>query len=280
VTGERLFVRTARSSRTWPIPDPQSSAFFEAEPIAAVRGHVRKVRWGHEAIATPVEELIVPDGAVHLIVVLPDGGAKPYGLAVGASTAPSVVRLEGNIRHVELELAPGGSLALLGVPARALEGQAVSLEELWGDEAVVLGERLAEAESDAARMHLAQKVVAERAGHPTAPPLVRAALERMQRAAGKIQVRALAADLGVSERRLEQLFHAHVGLSPKASCRVARFQRVVDRLATPSERTSWADLAIEAGFVDQSHLANDVRALTGLTPTKLVERGGFGFLQD
>lgn len=277
---ERLFVRTARSTRTWPPPDARTSAFFEAEPLAALQGHVRKVRWGHESIAAPVDELIVPDGALHLIVVLPGGGARPYGLAVGASTSPSVVHLAGDIRHVELELDAGGSLALFGVPARALEGQAVPLEDLWGDAAVVFGQRLAEAKGDHGRVHLAQAIIAERAGNLTAPPVVRAALDRMRKSAGQLQVRTLADELGVSERRLEQLFHQHVGLTPKASCRVARFQRVIDRLASPRDRTSWAELALEAGFVDQSHLANDVRALTGLSPTRLVARGGFGFLQD
>ncbi|HEX2876209.1 MAG TPA: helix-turn-helix domain-containing protein [Polyangiaceae bacterium] len=280
MSSERLFVRTAKSTRIWPVPDAATSAFFEAEPIAALRACVRKVRWGHESIETPVDELIVPDGALHLIVVLADGGARPYGLAVGASTAPSVVNLSGNVRHVELELEAGGSLALFGVPARSLEGQAVPLDDLWGDEAVVLGQRLAEAKSDPDRVRVAQEMIAARAGHHTAPPIVRGALEHLRRVAGQIQVRQMADRLGVSERRLEQLFQQYVGLTPKASCRVARFQRVIDRMASSKRRASWAELALEAGFVDQSHLANDIRALTGLSPTRLVARGGFGFLQD
>jgi hypothetical protein len=37
---------------------------------------------------------------------------------------------------------------------------------------------------------------------------------------------------------------------------------------------------LEAGFADQSHLSNDVHAISGLTPVALANAAGFGFLQD
>ena len=39
---------------------------------------------------------------------------------------------------------------------------------------------------------------------------------------------------------------------------------------SPSKQDSsiWAQLALECGFFDQSHLANEFRKLSGLTPTE------------
>jgi len=34
----------------------------------------------------------------------------------------------------------------------------------------------------------------------------------------------------------------------------------------------WADLALEGGFYDQSHLVNEFRALCGVTPTEFLGR--------
>jgi AraC-like DNA-binding protein len=36
-------------------------------------------------------------------------------------------------------------------------------------------------------------------------------------------------------------------------------------------RPGWAAVAADAGFYDQSHLANEFRALCGLTPTAFLQ---------
>jgi methylphosphotriester-DNA--protein-cysteine methyltransferase len=62
-------------------------------------------------------------------------------------------------------------------------------------------------------------------------------------------------------------------LSPKAACRLARFRAVLERRRRAPGR-SWGELAIDAGFADQAHLTNELKAFTGLTPTELASRGG------
>ena len=114
-----------------------------------------KIRWGHEWIPpeAPVLERIVPDGRSHLLFVLANASAGgPYGLALGASSEPAVVRLAGRIEHVELELRPGAVAALLGVPAGELAGRAIALVDLWGDRATEVRDRLLDARDGAARI--------------------------------------------------------------------------------------------------------------------------------
>ena len=104
------------------------------------------------------------------------------------------------------------------------------------------------------------------------------ALRRIEGAGGDLRVRDLAAGLGLSDRRLEQLFHWHVGLSPKAACRLARFRTSVELLVDtphPQPQRSWAEIALASGFSDQSHLVNEFRALTGLGATRLPAPGRF-----
>ena len=86
---------------------------------------------------------------------------------------------------------------------------------------------------------------------------------------GQQPLREVAAAVGVGERRLQQLFHAHVGLSPRAWGRLARLHaclRALRRQPAPA----WAEVALESGFYDQSHLANEFRALCGVTPTEFM----------
>lgn len=39
----------------------------------------------------------------------------------------------------------------------------------------------------------------------------------------------------------------------------------------------WAELALEGGFYDQSHLGNEFRAVCGVTPTEFLGRAIAGF---
>ena len=284
----RLFLRTDARELTWPPPDRGTSQFHQAQPSPALRDHVAKIRWGHEWIPpeAPVLERIVPDGRAHLLFVLANASAGgPYGLALGASSEPAVVRLAGHIEHVELELRPGAVAALLGVPAGELAGRAIALADLWGDRATEVRDRLVDARDGAARIAILEHSLARSIGQRRheVPPAVGEALRRIEGAGGDLRVRDLAAGLGLSDRRLEQLFHWHVGLSPKAACRLSRFRTSVELLVDtphPQPRRSWAEIALASGFSDQSHLVNEFRALTGLAPRDFQRQAGFGFLQD
>ncbi|HEX2076324.1 MAG TPA: helix-turn-helix domain-containing protein, partial [Longimicrobium sp.] len=117
------------------------------------------------------------------------------------------------------------------------------------------------------------------AAHAVRPdPIAGEAVRMIERTRGRIRVRELAAALGISERRLEQVFQRNVGLSPKQVCRIARFRSTVALLRREPER-AWTDLAYDGGFYDQSHLVNEFQALAGLAPGEFRERG-CGFFQD
>jgi AraC-like DNA-binding protein len=81
-------------------------------------------------------------------------------------------------------------------------------------------------------------------------------------------VRGLIDDFGWSERTLLRRCNEAFGYGPKTLERILRFQRF---LALLTERpAALADLAIEAGYADQAHLAREVRRLSGYTPSALM----------
>jgi methylphosphotriester-DNA--protein-cysteine methyltransferase len=228
----------------------------------------------------PVEERIFPDGAVHLIFNIgtpPTGerGADLRCLAMGATLGPTTIVLAGAIDQVCVRLGVGDAAAVLGAPANAVTDHGVSLEDLWGTAASELLEDLAGARADT-RQGLVEDALRVRIARANRPArVVRVALQRIARMGGAVRVRDLVDELGVSERRLQQLFLEHVGLSPKQMCRLARFRSVVGRWR--ERRDSWSALALAAGYYDQAHLVNDLRSFTGLTPTRLDD---FGFFQE
>ena len=81
-----------------------------------------------------------------------------------------------------------------------------------------------------------------------------------------LTVRDVARSTGWSERRFSQVFREQVGLSPKVWCRVQRFQRAVKQLHAGVD-VPWAKLALDCGYYDQSHFANEFRAFSGVDVT-------------
>lgn len=231
----------------------------------------------------PAAERVLPDGAIHLIFnfgdrVRGDRGAELPCLAMGATCSPTRLMFRGAIEQVCVTLRVGAASSILGVPARELTDRGVALEDLWGASALSLLDRLSSLEDAGARVLMVSQALRERLHRAPSPAsrAVREAIRRIARASGLVIVRELASELGLSERRLQQLFHAEIGLSPKEMCRLARFRAALDaRRLSPAR--SWVDIALERGFYDQAHLSHELKTFTGLTPGALSD---FGFFQD
>ncbi|MGO1736453.1 MAG: helix-turn-helix domain-containing protein [Leucobacter sp.] len=82
-----------------------------------------------------------------------------------------------------------------------------------------------------------------------------------------LRVEDAAARLRVSVRTLQRLAHRTVGVSPAAVIRRRRLQEAAQRMRDDAG-ASLADVAAELGYADQAHLANDFRAVLGLTASE------------
>jgi AraC-like DNA-binding protein len=293
-TAERTYLPAADATVLWPPADPAAGSYGSAAPSPDLATLVACVQTGVETIApdAALHERVLPDGAVHLTFNLGDAAVVIEGApghlgsgggaeAFGPTCAPTVIRMAGRVDAVGVQLRPGGALALLGVPAAALAGRTVPLDALWGPLAEETRERLAAVPPGAARVTVVEAALRRRLrrARGEAHAGVAAAVEQIAAADGRRSVRALAEAVGVGERRLEQLFRAHVGISPKAASRLARFQASL-RLLRREPTRRWSEIAHAAGFADHAHLVHEYRALTGLTPGDLRRRLGFGFPQD
>ena len=85
------------------------------------------------------------------------------------------------------------------------------------------------------------------------------------RFAASLRLEELAEEVGVHPVYFSRAFHAHMGCTMGAYLRGLRVDRAADLLA--SSNLSIADIALEAGFSDQSHLSNVFRRLRGMTPS-------------
>ena len=80
----------------------------------------------------------------------------------------------------------------------------------------------------------------------------------------------MADEFGLSERTLQRLVRARVGLTPKWLIQRRRLHEAVQRLKEAPGRgeggVRLAEIAAELGYSDQSHFTTDFRTVTGMTP--------------
>ena len=207
----------------------------------------------------PLDVEWLPDGRTSLVVrVAADGHGDAY--VVGPRTRAKLKRATGFARAAVIQLKPGWSPSVFGVPAHTLTDQLVKLDDLWGTSDVTAD--LVEARSVPAILERLSRAVAAR-------PSIESASARLARRAARLfeasetRVEAVAEQLGVTSRHLRRAFLESVGIGPKEFARGARLQRA---LRTSSRSSSWGAIARETGYYDQAHLIGEFRDLLGLTP--------------
>jgi transcriptional regulator GlxA family with amidase domain len=163
---------------------------------------------------------------------------------------------------IGIRFATGTGPNILGVPAHELTNQRVELDAIW-PAAVVrrMTDRLSSTSEPDALLE-AMAIEAHRVDHrgPAIAEMVR------QLRAG-IPIRRVAATLDISERQIRRRSLELFGYGPKTLARILRLSGAID-LARSGLR--FADVAADAGYADQAHLARDVREFAGVPLSRLV----------
>jgi len=252
--------------------------FFERKPAPPLAPFVRALWHATAPMGEHKRERILPSGSVEIILNLardffvdcsdgkPDRPNAP-ALVVGARSVYEIIDTSDMNCLIGIHFHPGGFGPFAGDCADRISNRSLPLDQLWGSSAGALRDALREIAGPQERLaflesFLLERFTARRARHQ----LVDYALGRFQRESQASTVRQVAKSIGWSERRFSQVFREQVGFPPKVWCRIQRFQRAVRQLHAGAD-LKWAELALECGFYDQSHFANEFRAFSGIDAT-------------
>ncbi|MEM9557580.1 MAG: AraC family transcriptional regulator [Acidobacteriota bacterium] len=228
---------------------------------------------------------ILPTGCVHLLinVAAPQyqidpttGERRGFGGAFlsGAqdrfvdTEAPDDMALFGVVFRL------GGAYPFFGAAQNELSGHVLELEEVLGDRAASLRRHLGERVFESGDLYGAFRVLERflstrlergRASHPVTSWL----LERLVATGGTVRVDELARATGFSRKHLATVVRREVGPTLKGLARLLRFRcalAAMQMAAGSGSELAWADLAVDCGYYDQSHLIRDFKTFAGCTP--------------
>jgi AraC-like DNA-binding protein len=255
--------------------------YLEHEAGPALRPWVRLLWYARGMGFAHRRERILPTGCAQVIINLnrdfildcPEGAPESRmspALVVGQRSVYEMVDPSDMADLIGVAFEPGAFPAFLADAADRVSNDYVPLGDVCG-RAGALRDQLQELNSPGERVqclenYLQDKFAARGSRGATLHPAVRFALRELGRAPSMTGVAAVARNTGWSERWFSRIFREQVGFSPKVWCRIQRFQRVVRRLHR-GEEVRWPELALDCGFYDQSHLANEFRAFSGVSPT-------------
>jgi len=202
-----------------------------------------------------------------------DGGQLPQLFVFGQATKAGQLHISGSFRNIGVSFRPAALKSLFGLDAHELTHQNTGIENIAPTD---LTQQLQDCRS------VQQKIASisaflEKQARGTGNNHVRYALAQLERGN---RIPEVLSDLNLSERSLERLFLAHVGITPVLYARITRFQAAVTMLRKDEgarrNPRSLTDIAHSLGYFDQSHFIRDFRLFSGVTPgaylRKAVER--------
>lgn len=217
-------------------------------PPSAPLGEWIDAFWHRPAAPTGAHR-VLPDGCADLLIDVSRGAL----FVVGTMTEPLVVG-GANPEMLGIRFQPGRAGALLGLPIHeATDLQVPHVDARLRLEGESLPEWIASLERELTRRALV--AVPDRR--------IDAAIARITR--GGVSIDQLARELNVTRQHLRRAFLAQVGVTPKTFARVMRFRRLL-RAANADRKPSWAAIAADLGYSDQSHLIAEFAEFAGTTP--------------
>ncbi len=206
--------------------------------------HAVACTWTHRVGGSDTTHRVVPDGHADLIF-FESGEIRVAGMH---DCVDEPLLTAGTVAH-GVRLRPEAVSTAFRLDARDLRNRSVDVQALEVPSVAALTWEVTEIDSWIATFEV--------------DPAVAAATRSLRSGA---PVRAIARQVGLSERQLQRRFNSAVGLGPKTYQRIARFQRFLE---TERSGTNLAERAHRAGYADQAHLTREARQFAGTTPAQL-----------
>ncbi len=230
--------------------------------------------WGNYTSSHP-QERILPVGLMELTFNLSGNDfdimnrsvSRTPAIIVGCQTKHFVIDTSHPTTLLSVLFKSGVALDIFGLSAKELHNQIVTLKDLWGSKADHIYNRLMATHDVTERFCILENALQSHMVHNRERHYaVDYALDTLVAGSQPMSIKDLQYEVALSPPRFIQVFRDEIGFTPKVFTRLQRFHRVLDIISDTSH-VDWADLALQLGYYDQSHLINEFRKFAGISPS-------------
>ncbi len=253
-------------------PFRQDDGYREVAPCRALAPYIRCF-WGSERpIAGDGGGLVIADTCMDIIFTLSPEGHVSAVFCTMDEQASLPTGAPGRPRDTfAIRFYPWSVPCFTPVPLGGCANGRFPAEQFLPGLVQALAPRLPEVHGLAARIQLAEGLLLAMLRPDRAHADVLNALHRLIQAEGRVQVRDISASLAVSDRQLQRLFRAFLGVTPKTMAGLVRYQLLWQEMLY-HPRWNVQDAVARFGYADQAHLLHDFRKRHLMPPKQALAR--------
>lgn len=214
------------------------------------------------------EVCIIPDGCMDLLFRYDDSGVSK--ILAGYHLKKVVIPINQVGSAFGVRFVPGGLANIANIQSSELIGEQVPLTDLLKKD--LLLDQMDECSDFSQRISMISSYLLNQI-HKSygSANVVRYCTDKIISNQGNVLISDLSRETGYSIRYLRILYHQHVGISPKELCEIIQFQNSFLRFAhlqKEHKEYSLCDLAVQAGYYDQSHMNKCYHKMVGSLPQR------------
>lgn len=164
---------------------------------------------------------------------------------------------------------PSVFLLTHNIPATALSGQRISLQDLFGYEGKQLTEEMLNSKTLTEAVSLFSNFLMQKA---TDLPLKYQSVEKWLSKTNFLSPDISTKDICLSQRQFERNFKEFTGFSLRKYTKIKRFEQVFRYLQSTKNKENLTEIAYRFGYYDQAHFNRDFKEFTNLSPLQLFRK--------
>ena len=224
---------------------------------------------------------ILPDGTTSVIFNIGspinisdnqgDYAELSNNLIVGAHKKYYLIKESTETHLIGIKFKQGGAYHFLKLPMMEFSDKIINLHDVLNGESERLREMLVEAKSEEQiRILLNQYFLKKVDIKSKSSDIVDYAIANVKVNGSPTSIKDLCESANISNKHLITLFNQKVGFPPKLIHRLNKFIKVIE-LIQQKNQVNWPEIAFECNYYDQSHLINDFKGFSGLSPKNYYE---------
>ncbi len=170
-----------------------------------------------------------------------------------------------------IQFKPYGAYPFLHVPLEELNESVVPAEEVLGDEIFDLRTNILAPTTSKEKFLIAEAWLEQRFETNRIPPAELISFYQNIKNEPASKFPESSNGYPNSQKHLIDQFKKYVGLTPKYSQRILRFNDILQKV-NQKEKISWAQIAYECGFTDQSYFIKEFKHFSGFNPQEFISQ--------
>jgi AraC-like DNA-binding protein len=190
-----------------------------------------------------------------------------YGLISGLTETHREFVMRGSLGIVGAYLFPYAIPLLFRETSDKLSNSSAEIHEFLGNDGLRLKEQVVNARTNDLRVQLIGEYLITRVKMISARENgLHAGIREIVRSNGGVSIDDLVQRVGISARQFDRKFLPIAGIPPKTFARLVRFQSTL-QLSNKMSIRNLTELAMNAGYCDQSHFIREFKEFSGLVPS-------------